>query len=302
MRKVDKMQALYQLLRKLVLPSNASSGARIVIDGTQNGIFIYDASNNLVESIAAAPGTDPFGNHYTSGFGSYGIGSQTFGDLSGGNLVLGNIIGGTPDTANAGFLQALGRLFQLVTSIDPGLPTLTDPLRVTFTTGQTAQVTGSTNAPNITIAANDLASAADQYISGSVIKTSNSTAPETWQTPGFNTNWAASTTFNGQSPMVSLKFHKDAENNLMVYGCFAAGAVVPGSTVFVLPSAYRPVTLNSGSNFLLPCMRNSGGAVTFGSLRVDTSGNVVVAIANGLGIAANDQFFAEGKIPLGNIP
>ena len=42
------MQALWQFLRTLVLPQGATTGARIVLDGTNGVISIYNSSNKLV--------------------------------------------------------------------------------------------------------------------------------------------------------------------------------------------------------------------------------------------------------------
>lgn len=53
----------------LVIPTGATTGARIAINVDNSGaIVIYNASNQLFESIAAMGGTDPFGNSYGAGF------------------------------------------------------------------------------------------------------------------------------------------------------------------------------------------------------------------------------------------
>lgn len=44
--------ALAAILRTLVLPAGATSGQRIVLDGTNGLIQVYDASNNLIAEIA----------------------------------------------------------------------------------------------------------------------------------------------------------------------------------------------------------------------------------------------------------
>jgi hypothetical protein len=53
----------------LVIPTGATTGARIAINVDNSGaILIYNASNQLFEAIAAMAGTDPFGNSYPAGF------------------------------------------------------------------------------------------------------------------------------------------------------------------------------------------------------------------------------------------
>lgn len=52
----------------LVIPTGATTGARIAINVDNSGaILVYNASNQLFESIAAMGGTDPFGNSYGVG-------------------------------------------------------------------------------------------------------------------------------------------------------------------------------------------------------------------------------------------
>lgn len=59
-------------LTSLTLPTGATSGARIVLDGTTDTELVYDASGNLIASIAATSGTDGFGNSYPAGISSSG--------------------------------------------------------------------------------------------------------------------------------------------------------------------------------------------------------------------------------------
>lgn len=49
------------------LIETASSVPQVQIDGTRNAIFVYDASSNLLVSLAAVGGTDFFGHTYPAG-------------------------------------------------------------------------------------------------------------------------------------------------------------------------------------------------------------------------------------------
>lgn len=74
----------------LTLPGGATSGARIVIDGTRDAIFVYDASNNLAESLAAAAGNDGHGNTYQAGYTCYYVGDKPFWNVSPTNMTMSN--------------------------------------------------------------------------------------------------------------------------------------------------------------------------------------------------------------------
>lgn len=58
------MQGPDALLNILTIPPGATTGARIVIDGTRGAIFIYNASNQLVGSWSGTAGNDGLGNNY----------------------------------------------------------------------------------------------------------------------------------------------------------------------------------------------------------------------------------------------
>lgn len=60
------------ILDSFVLPEGATEGTRIAFDADNGVILIYNESDQLVASIAAASGTDDDGNRYTDGFVSYG--------------------------------------------------------------------------------------------------------------------------------------------------------------------------------------------------------------------------------------
>lgn len=280
------------------ITASTFQGTNFVINSS--GAFFYSgtpAAGNLIASIAPASGTDSFGNTYLTGITSYGIGTQTFSEMAGGSLLTGNMSSNVPDTTDAGFIQSQGPLTILRSVVNASPSLVRDALRMTMSAGQTAQTTGSASAPNLGIIADDLASAADLYLSGSAIKTDNTSAPYTWQLPSYGTNWSGSTTFNGTTGVEPLRFRLDAEDNLWPIGGFKAGAVVPADPVFILPAGYIPI---AGTDYI-PCLRNNGGAVTSGMLRISNNGHVDVLNSANLGIAANNEFLCNGKVPLRHI-
>lgn len=69
----------------LTLPGGAVTGARIVIDGTRDAIFVYDAAGALFASLAATAGTDGLGNAFLAGLTFYN-GGHVIGNWSAGGF------------------------------------------------------------------------------------------------------------------------------------------------------------------------------------------------------------------------
>lgn len=128
-------------------------------------------------------------------------------------------------------------------------------------------------------------------VGGAAIK-----AGETWHTPTYSGTWAGSTTFNTSLTGVqTLRFRKDAEDNVWLCGAFVAGTG-PTNPIFVLPSGSRPATSQ------LVVAEQSGTSVLIGSLFVSTSGNVSIFGGNAnLTSTAAATYFVNAKFPLGNI-
>ncbi|HWN00265.1 MAG TPA: hypothetical protein VNO54_24720 [Streptosporangiaceae bacterium] len=64
---------------------------RVIVTGPDDGVFVYIGTpgpGTLIESVAANPGTDPYGNAYLAGFASYpvGIGPVIAAELTAGAL------------------------------------------------------------------------------------------------------------------------------------------------------------------------------------------------------------------------
>jgi hypothetical protein len=75
---------------------------RVIIVGPSGGLFVYSptaAAGNLIDSIAAMPGTDQYGNAYQQDIASYATG-VIFGQLSGGQLVFGSLSASTRIVTN----------------------------------------------------------------------------------------------------------------------------------------------------------------------------------------------------------
>lgn len=120
---------------------------------------------------------------------------------------------------------------------------------------------------------------------------------QNWQNPPYAANWAGTTTFNGVGGP-TLMYRVDAEDNLWLYGLFTASAGA-ANPVFTLPNVSPPVR-PAASGWIF-CQRNNGGTLSVGSAFISSSGNVDLFAGQGMGIAAGNQYFVNGKVPLGNI-
>lgn len=122
----------------------------------------------------------------------------------------------------------------------------------------------------------------------------------TWQTPSYATNWLASTTFNGSTNWGSFQFRKDAEDNLILLGCFKAGTTAPGATVCTLPAGYRPT-----KQWPVPIQMHTGptgsGTLLAAMAEIGSSGNLNLLSQNGLSIATGAEYLIAGIVPLGNL-
>jgi hypothetical protein len=97
------MRSLIAALRNLVLPNGATSGLRIVLDADQGVILVYNASDQLIASIAPSDN----GNQWLAGVCSY-----AYDDASGNNHVtqinLGSMIVNTFDAGARNFVAPGG--------------------------------------------------------------------------------------------------------------------------------------------------------------------------------------------------
>lgn len=77
----------------------------VVGGGAGSGIFVYSpapGAGNLIASITAAAGTDPFGNAYKAGITSYQLGTGIFAQLLAGAFVVGKTGSGFASNPDAG--------------------------------------------------------------------------------------------------------------------------------------------------------------------------------------------------------
>ena len=270
---------------------------------TQDGEFYYagsPASGNLIASIAAKAGTDPYGNAYLAGIVSYDpLSFLRYVQLASGALELGSI--GDSAALAATIATAFGAhtLGQLLLTCQTTAGAQTASV-IDMRSGVTGSGVGSTNAPSIWLGTNDGAgnTAVQAFTAGPLALTTPGGTPYTWATPSYNTNWLTSTTFNSSTTNRPLEFRPDAEDNLVIGGAFKAGTTAPGATVFTLPATLRP-----NANYWVNGWRNRGGTVIPMGFQITSGGNFnVVATMGGGAPAANDEYWIpQQTVALGNL-
>jgi hypothetical protein len=282
------------------------------------GLFFYSgtpALGNMSGSWAQAAGTDAFGNAYPAGLEIYSA--------------LGSIMLSAVD----GILQSVGSSGSQVVIADGGLqfsvpgstgngsleigPTLREmdwqsgQLGTNDRSGQLSVVTsngtptvGVTDTfPRAATANSSGLVVAHHYVSGAVVKSdlAGSTA-EVWQVAGgngaaFNANWAASSTFNGSTGWPTVQYRKDAEDNLIVTGCFKTSATwTTGGSPFTMPAAFRPKV-----QWPVAVQKNVGGTLSTGMGQISAGGNLNLLAGSGVAPVASAEYLVTGVIPLGNL-
>lgn len=267
------------------------NGANFTINSM--GLFVYDgvpANGNLIANISAAAGTDEFGNAYLAGIVSYS--GPVFASLNDSNLLLGLV----SEAIDAGVVGLSGGGTVFLSSPSH----LSDPATMALIAGNDAATPlNSASYPHVDIGASTAGVAA--WLNGPLINSSVNggvSTAETWHAPSYAANWAGATTFSALTNVSTLRFRKDAEDNVWVNGAFIASAGA-GATVCTLPSGYfNPNTLMP---FEVMERQAGGGAFQVGAGYVGTTGNMHIDL--GLNFTRNngDAFYVNARYPLGNI-
>lgn len=279
----------------------------IVIRGgsTIGGTSLYyngpPALGNLIASISADPGLDPFGNSYEAGIIAYGNASSALiMSTDGSRLIAMNEgklqidQGTTAPSTDAGtlYLNQPGGMV-LTSGLDTAGGT-DDAAQVGLSAGQKNQPSQALG-PSLTIVDHDLTSAVDLYLSGVIVPTAASGIPYTWQTPApYKANWSGAPSIAGLGGD-ALQYRVMPDDTLWING-LAKTAAGAGTTVFTLPPDYRPA---AGTTPHGQCARYSAGVYSMIEVAiVGTTGDIFVGAVP----AAGDEFSFNVRIPFHRIP
>lgn len=275
------MQFQGQYQRSLTIPTGATSGARIVIDGNAGTISVYNASNQLVTLIGGSDGSLTV------------FGSTVFAKLVSGAIQLGQIVNGAPDTANAGQMLAVsGAPGDLIieSAVDPGIPS-NDRASIGLFGGAQNQKTGSTGNPTIQVFDTAGNSDVDINLSGTVIQNQDVPIPYSWTEPPLNAGWDTAAIRSGRP----FQVRRDAQNNVVLTGSLDTTSTTPANPIcnvgftFSSNQSFVVVHQNSGGSLVNMCV---GFVTTTGQLEIFSAGS----------IAVGDIFTFNATLPIGTIP
>jgi hypothetical protein len=290
-------------ITSITIPTGATTGARIVIDGVTGDIQVYDVNGDLAAYIGPADGGAPI-------ILSYEVGGFEWSGLWNGSCLVGM---GDPVTDGT----VLGKAGGLIEGGDGGLflaNTVTTAIPVNaaaYLQGGTATsgAPGTSGLPMITLAAglpNNTIGPCDVLATSAVIRSdpSNLRDPATWQVVGsggtaaaFNANWATSTSMGTLTPVQALQYRLDPLDNVVIDGCWVAGSTTPGAAVFTLPAGMRPKTAHS-----ITITKNTAGTVTTTKGYISPAGNLNLNSQLGSSATAGATYMVDPtSIPLGNI-
>lgn len=281
----------------LTLPSGATSGARIVLDGESDTILVYDDTNALIASVAPADGTDPFGNTVLFGITQYTGGEYI--QMGFGNFLLG-ILGVAG--ANPGELSIIGDN-SAVALLSPNGPGAHQG-QISYLelhSGDTSAGTGAATMPH-TEARGDIwvnvqDTATQPFNNFSILACTvppgqGNPIPVTKKDATMGTGWAQGTGIGGAYP--NLQFWRDPMDNERINGVFHATSTTPSTLIATgldkvsgsSVSPAGPATLLAASGQTIACYLNMNGELRAQALPT---------------IAVNNTFILNATVPLRNL-
>lgn len=252
----------------------ASSGqvvrARLVIIfGIKGGMFVYSPTpgfGNLIESVAAQAGTDPYGNPYFAGFWSYPpSGNSQFAGLNQGTLYLGN----GSLLANMGTVSSPSSGNMLISS-----PVASDTAATAMFRSSTASGLG---VPVLQVG----------YPANATLLTA--TDPNTGNAAGWNpmtglqNGWSSA----GRHARYRLKPDGNVQLDLEISG----GTIANGTVIWTAPADYIPSAAPGTQHLGMDMLEGAtGSALDLPRFDITTAGNLIVenlpAGTNILGLSA----------------
>jgi hypothetical protein len=241
------------------------------------------ALGNLVCSISATGGTDPYGNVYEPGVIVYDNTHNTFAQLFEGNLFSGRIADiATTDTTVVGYTVLNGSI-PATEVVAPTNQTYTYRSALALAPGNDSSVA---NGAAVYFLEGNAGARVHQRISGAIQPTNMAgTLSNTivvgsgGSAPAYNTNWASSTAYGSLATVESLRFFLLPDGTIHCHGAFKTAASAPASnTIFTLPSGYfrtDRVQMFTWHGRIAPASNE-----TIGTGSVGTTGGVALSSTN----------------------
>lgn len=281
----------------IVLPTGATSGARIVLDSTSDAIFIYDAFNNLVTAIAASAGTDASsGQPYAEGIQ---VGADT-----GTQIIMSPGSNGIVFAPNDSFVSLLTALQSFacggVTSTE--FAQFTGP-SVTSSAAQHVSVALASSSPDGTTTPTARGylmyadaggtSAVAAFWDGSGVTVTGTLAAaepgaatlttETWHTLTLKNGW---TNLAGGYTAANYRAIGSPPKSVQVVGTIVPGTLTDGTVIATLPAGYLPVKQAYHVVYTDSTSSSAG-------LHIDASGNLkIYGVTTGATVVGINAIYA----------
>lgn len=261
-----------------VIPTGATAGARIVLNGTTGQIEIYNSSNQLVTTLGGPVGAitniDPStGLQVQLALGAlqFPVSRAMVSQDTGTNALL--LESGVPFPAGIN-RRAIAQLLQ----------------------GTTSGITGGANTPRVKFLPEAGALAEDLYLPGTLLYSDTSGVATTWQIPVMSGGYALGS--SASALYQNLQYRFDAFDNVVIEGaCHATSAQAAGAHgLFSLPVAYRPTKIHPTAG-----IHANSADVTQAVIRVIADPAGSVSFYTTAAIAINDNFYFQMLVPRGNI-
>jgi len=273
----------------LTIPTGATTGARIVINGITGTIQVYNSSNVLVDTIGGSTGailsTD---------------GSSKFVELNEGQILVGPYSGGTPDEFSAAVFAYTSTpsidYLSVISPIDNANVGHNDQASMLLQAGAPGIGNGGSGQGNPAVVFIDELGTSAQYmqISGAIIKTGlTGTSDFVWHPAVAAANFS----------IIDLQYRLDAEDNVIYLGQVTyTGLTTSGAGAQIITTA-APANYRPKHQWKFPVVPNSGSGVTLGSpvcqANINTDGTVGLQYS---GVLTNGtRILIAAQAPLGNI-
>lgn len=264
-----------------VIPTGATTGARIVFDGTTGLILVYNSSNVLVDSIGG-----PAGDIIQSGTSrSVGIQNGFLTFFTPGTDVNGLIFAGSPGSLTLESGRSAPTKSVVFLELNEGPQAIVGPTG----TEPYAQFYDNTGSSVVSV-----------LVSGAVVATTINGGRETWHVPGAVANWVPGSSAGG-GVYQNIQYRHDSENNVIVQGAIhATAAFAAGNrSILTLPVGYRPAKVFNGCD-IFHTNAADAGVVDYIRWNISTGGNF--SISSTAAFAINDNLYIYAVIPLGDLP
>lgn len=261
-----------------------------------SGVFGYSPApgpGNMVSSLSAAAGTDPYGNDYPVGFCVYDQSNRLFANMQAGKFFWGQIIGGSVDLVDCGEIVSDNGGNTIMTGTNPSGTAFTNSIKFRMIAGVQNQHGGLNNAPYLLLLDAFENCFVDMGISGALIHTDLHGSFSSWQTPTLGAGWQ----FTGIRGALPLRYRIDAEDNLVVKGSVSCTSTTPATGVFTVVAPYAPTGDYVLQQGLVLKQNSSGLGFAFGHGFINSG----VVSQNGLTFTLGDIVSFDFSWPLGNI-